>query len=561
MWTENAKMILSERYSLKDKNGNSIEVPELIVERIASNLANSEQEHNQFVYVLENKLFLPNTPAWINVGNPRKGTASACFTFEVEDDIENIFHVMGTKAAVITKQGGGVGFNLSKIRPRGDLVRSSGKIASGVVSWMRIANTMADVVSQGGVRRGAIMCLLDVSHPDIFEFIESKTKNETDFKNMNISVAITDNFMEAVKKNEMWDLINPRNGEVWNSISAVYLFNKISKCAAKYGEPGIVFIDRINQFNPTPHLGRMTAVNPCAEYPGYDNESCTLGSINLYAHLDKREFGFDYLELEKTVRIAVRMLDRVIEKNVYAFDEIKEATLKTRKIGIGVMGWATSLIAMRIRYGSPKSIQLAEEVMSFINGIAADESHKIALERGAYPASKDGEFAHATRTTIAPTGTISIVANVSGGIEPLFSFVVRRKILGGKTIDVYDPAFLKICEQYNIPQEEIDKACSFGSLRGTKFPDFLKDFVVTINDLKPDDHLYTQQAFQKYTDNAVSKTINLPAGSTVDNVKEVYIKAFDLGLKGLTVYIDGSRTEQVLNRPTTDHCPNGRCIV
>jgi ribonucleoside-diphosphate reductase alpha chain len=539
--------------TVKGDDGEPIETPDQIIQRVSEFVGDTDEQKEDFKLLLRSKKFFPNTPTWINANNPRRGTSSACFTFDVQDDLYNIFHVMGTKAARITQEGGGVGFNLSNLRPKGDIVRSSGKIASGVLSWMRVADTMADVVSQGGVRRGAIMCLLDISHPDIYDFIESKSNSEYAYTNMNISVKITDAFMKAVEEGKDWDLINPRDKSVWKSVNARKLLETIAKHSAKYGEPGVVFSDTINEHNPTPHLGRMETTNPCAEYPGYDNESCTLGSINLYEHLTNTKLGFNYDSLEKTVRLAVNFLDNVISKNTYSFPEIEEATLLTRKIGLGVMGWATALLAMRVKYGSPYSIYLAREVMEFINTIARDESRILGELKGSYPAyDGEGYMRNATRTTIAPTGTISIVAQVSGGIEPLFSFVVERPILGGKKIVDFDPAFIRYCEKYDIPEKEVKKAISLGSLRNTSFPEYLKEFMVTAMDITAEEHLETQRAFQTYTDNAVSKTVNLPKGSTWKNILRIYLDAYEFGLKGVAVYIDGSREVQVLNRPTDE---------
>lgn len=566
-WSDMAQKIFKDRYSIKDDDSNPIETPTEILSRVSEWAANGDKllAYN-FYEIMKKKDFFPNTPTLINGGRGRDGTKSACFTFDVEDDIFDIFHVLGTKAAIITKQGGGVGFNLSKLRPRGDKVTSSGGIASGAVSFMSIAQNMVDLVSQGGVRRGAIMMLLHASHPDIYEFITCKNEDsEYAYNNMNLSVLAPKELFQLAEEERKvniykanWKLINPRNKQVMNIISARKLLEDIAQNSVKRGEPAIVEEDNLNSNNPTlKGLGWIYIVNPCAEYGGYNNESCTLGSINL-SNMVKLKDGWlpvvDYDKLQRTIILATQFLDNVISLNDYAFPEIEKATKLTRKIGIGVMGFATMLYKMNIKYGSDASITLAKQIM----GMIQDESHKtsaaLAQREGNFPAWEKSIFSekqqpmrNATTTTIAPTGTISKLCQVSGGIEPVYNFITEYEILGGQKILDYDPVFIEACNNYQIGMPLVKEAVKRQSIQDLPFPEEMKKVFVTAKDLDLESHLAIVEAFQKFTDNGISKTVNMPEGSTWQEVLELYFEASKRGLKGISIYVEKSREKQVLN--------------
>ena len=564
--TENALVVLKKRYLQKDSKGNVIETPEQLFQRVAHHIASAElifdknahldEWENKFYRMMTSLEFLPNSPTLMNAGR-ELGQLSACFVLPIEDSMESIFDAV-KYTALIHKSGGGTGFSFSRLRPKKDRVGSTGGIASGPVSFMRAFDTATDVIKQGGMRRGANMGILSIDHPDILEFISSK-EDPAAFTNFNISVAITDKFMKAVDANTDYELINPHNNEVAAKLNATEVFNKIADMAWKTGDPGIIFIDRINEFNPTPNLGKIESTNPCGEQPLLPYESCNLGSVNLAKMLknvvDKPEIDFD--KLRDTVRLATRFLDNVIEVNCYPLQQIEETTRQTRKIGLGVMGFADMLIQLSVPYNSEKALELAESVMHFIAEEATKESIELAKERGVFPAFKGSKYdikdgqrvRNATRTTIAPTGTLSIIAGSSSGIEPLFALSYYRNILDGEKLVEINPYFEEAVKREKVYSPELMRKLAEGEkLRSIEgIPEWIKKVFITSHDISPEWHVKIQAAFQKYTDSAVSKTVNLPFEATREDVQNIYMMAYKLGVKGITIYRDRSRDSQVLN--------------
>ncbi|MGB9811533.1 MAG: vitamin B12-dependent ribonucleotide reductase [Dictyoglomus turgidum] len=561
--TEQALMILEKRYLKKDENGNVIETPEEMFERVAETIAkvdliydpNADVEavKDIFYEMMSSLEFLPNSPTLMNAGRPL-GQLSACFVIPIEDSLVSIFD--GLKyAALIHQSGGGTGFSFSKIRPKGDIVRSTGGIASGPVSFMKVYDAATDTIKQGGVRRGANMGILRVDHPDIWEFVTCKDQ-EGVLSNFNISVAITDGFMEAVLNDEEFSLINPRNKEVVKRIRAKELFDLIVEQAWKNGEPGVIFIDEINRKNPTPEVGEIESTNPCGEQPLLPFESCNLGSINLGRMLkkvgDKYEINWD--KLRTTVHNAVHFLDNVIDANFYPLKPIEEMTKANRKIGLGVMGFYDLLIRLEVPYNTKEARDIAENIMSFIQKEAREASQEFAKKRGVFPNWDKSIYRdmglrlrNATLTTIAPTGSISIIANCSSGIEPIFALAFKRKISLGEWNEVY-PLFKEALIKENLYSEElIEKVIQKGTIQNiTEIPEKLKRLFVTALDISPEDHVLMQASFQKYVDNAVSKTVNLREDATLEDIRKIYLMAYELKLKGITVYRDKSRASQVL---------------
>ncbi|MGC9002509.1 MAG: vitamin B12-dependent ribonucleotide reductase [Dictyoglomus sp.] len=561
--TEQALMILEKRYLKKDENGNVIETPEEMFERVAETIAkvdliydpNADVEavKDIFYEMMSSLEFLPNSPTLMNAGRPL-GQLSACFVIPIEDSLVSIFD--GLKyAALIHQSGGGTGFSFSKIRPKGDIVRSTGGIASGPVSFMKVYDAATDTIKQGGVRRGANMGILRVDHPDIWEFVTCKDQ-EGLLSNFNISVAVTDGFMEAVLNDEEFSLINPRNKEVVKRIRAKELFDLIVEQAWKNGEPGVIFIDEINRKNPTPEVGEIESTNPCGEQPLLPFESCNLGSINLGRMLkkvgDKYEINWD--KLRTTVHNAVHFLDNVIDANFYPLKPIEEMTKANRKIGLGVMGFYDLLIRLEVPYNTKEARDIAENIMSFIQKEAREASQELAKERGVFPNWDKSIYRdmglrlrNATLTTIAPTGSISIIANCSSGIEPIFALAFKRKISLGEWNEVY-PLFKEALIKENLYSEElIEKVIQKGTIQNiTEIPEKLKRLFVTALDISPEDHVLMQASFQKYVDNAVSKTVNLREDATLEDIRKIYLMAYELKLKGITVYRDKSRASQVL---------------
>ena len=560
--SENALRVLERRYLKKDKQGQVIETPEEMFRRVAQAIASVEPKadtkarEEEFYQLMANLEFLPNSPTLMNAGR-ELGQLSACFVLPVDDSMESIFDAV-KYTALIHKSGGGTGFSFSRLRPEKDRVGSTGGVASGPVSFMRAFDTATDVIKQGGMRRGANMAILNVDHPDIMNFIIAKD-DPTALTNFNLSVAVTTEFMEAVKAGTDYNLVNPRTKEVAGKLNAKEVFNKIVAMAWKTGDPGIVFIDRINQDNPTPHMGKIESTNPCGEQPLLPYESCNLGSINLAGMLrtTKGTVEIDYPKLAETVKVAVRFLDNVIDVNKFPLPEIDDMTKKSRKIGLGVMGFADMLIKLGIPYDSEDALEIASKVMHFIHEEARKASVELAKERGVFPTFKgsiydvpDGlRVRNAACTTIAPTGTLSIIAGCSSGIEPLFALSYIRNILDGAQLVEANPYFEEVAKSEGFYSEELMQQLANGAhlsdIDGV--PDNITRLFVTAHEISPEWHIKMQAAFQKSTDNAVSKTVNFPKGASEEDIAKVYMMAYQEGLKGITIYRDRSREAQPLS--------------
>ncbi len=573
--TENAMAVLEKRYLQKDSKGQVVETPEEMFHRVARNIASAELLYDpkadvelwegKFYQLMASLEFLPNSPTLMNAGR-ELGQLSACFVIPVDDSMESIFDAV-KYTALIHKSGGGTGFSFSRIRPMKDRVGSTGGVASGPISFMRAFDTATDVIKQGGMRRGANMAILSISHPDILDFITAKEDPKA-LTNFNLSVAVTTEFMCAAEKNLDYNLVNPHTSEVTGKLNAREVFDRIVDMAWRTGDPGIIFIDTINQHNPTPHLGRIESTNPCGEQPLLPFESCNLGSINLSKMVkyidDKPQIDFD--KLAETVKLCVRFLDNVIDVNQYPLPQIAEKTKATRKIGLGVMGLADLLIMLGIPYDANNAIVTSETIMSFISEEANRESEKLGRERGLFPAFKgsiydkaDGlKLRNASRTTIAPTGTLSIIAGCSSGIEPLFALSYTRHILDGAELVELNPYFEKLAKQEKFHSPELIKQLSEGKKIkdiNNNIPGWVKEIFVTSHDVASEWHVKIQAAFQKYTDSAVSKTVNLPHEATREDITKIYMMAYKLGLKGLTIYRDRSRETQVLNLGRKEEAP------
>lgn len=561
---QNAILVLERRYLRKDENGRVIESTGNMFRRIAKGIAEVEKQYgksqdkvaeweDEFYRMMTSLEFIPNSPTLMNTGTEFK-QLSACFVLPIEDSIESIFDSLKV-AAIIHKTGGGTGFAFSRLRPKGDMVKTTGGIASGPISFATIYDTATDVVKQGGRRRGANMGILRVDHPDIMDFIVAKEK-EGILRNFNISVALTDKFMQAVEKDRDFELINPRNGSVVKKLKARAIWNLIVMMAWKNGEPGVVFLDAINKYNPTPHLGVIESTNPCGEQPLLPYESCNLGSIDVSKFV-AGEGRMDWEKLRETVGKAVRFLDNVIDANVYILQEIEKVTRGNRKIGLGLMGFADMLIKRGIKYDTEEGLKAAGELMKFINEEGHKVSAKLGEEKGSFPNfsgsvwEKDWKaMRNATITTIAPTGTISIIGGSSQGIEPLFAIVYVREVsesLGRSLIEI-NPLFENIALREGFYSEElmkkISKRTSVQDLE--EIPEHIRRLFVTAHDITAEWHVRMQAAFQKHTDNAVSKTINFPNSATPNDIEKAYWLAYKLGCKGVTVYRHGSREAQVL---------------
>lgn len=615
--TRNALKVLEKRYLKRDKNGNCIETPQDMFRRVADTIASGDLEFgktskdvqnlsDRFYNAITHRYFMPNSPTLMNAGRDL-GQLAACFVLPIDDSLESIFETI-KNTALIHQSGGGTGFSFSRLRPKNSVVRSTMGVSSGPVSFMEVFNAATEAVKQGGTRRGANMGILRVDHPDIIEFINCKSDNNK-LNNFNISVAITDKFMEAYLNGKDYDLINPQNNEIVGRMDAGAVFDLIIDSAWKNGEPGIVFIDKMNKDNPTPQIGKIESTNPCGEVPLLPYEACNLGSINLGLMVKEQdgEFVVDWDLLENTIRTAMRFLDNVIVVNNYPLPQISEMVQNNRKIGLGVMGWADMLMQMGIAYNSEEGTSLATDVMSFIDYVSKTESVELAKERGCFNNFKGSvyedsnyfskKFAgktsqkvndkmwaqldkdvqkyglrNATTTCIAPTGTISMIAGASGGIEPLFGLVFSRLIMDGTELLEVNPVFKKYMKTHGLYTEDLmNKIAKCGSVAHIEeLPDEVKRIFVTAHDISPYWHVKMQAAFQQFTDNAVSKTVNFIESATREDIKKTYILAYKNNLKGITVYRNNSRQFQPMNlekakktieikpiEPSEDYNPTG----
>jgi len=559
--TVNAVKVLERRYLLRDEDGNIIETPSQLFRRVAGAIAGVEPKFNPaadvkaledaFYSLMANREFMPNTPTLMNAGAPL-GQLSACFVLPVGDSINDIFDTLKSMA-LIHQSGGGTGFSFSRLRPKGDMVRSTKGVASGPVSFMKIFDVATGVMKQGGKRRGANMGILNADHPDIFEFAVAKS-DETTLSNFNISVGTTDEFMAATARNGDWPLINPRTGKEVRKVKAAELLELIVNNAWRTGDPGMVFLDEINRRNPTPHLGRLEATNPCGELPLLPFESCNLGSINLSRMV--KDGNMDWEKLRATVHVTIHFLDNVIEANNFPLPQIEKITRGgNRKVGLGVMGFADALAMLGIPYNSELGLDMGERIISFISDEAHRASVDLAAQRGVFPSfagsiydRPDGmRMRNATVLSIAPTGTISIIAGCSSGIEPLFALAFVRNVMEGTRLLEVNPVFEQVARARGFAPDLMQTIAQKGTLRNIAgIPEDVRRVFVTDWDIAPEWHIRMQAIFQKYTDNSVSKTINLPAEATPQDIRRIYTMAHQLRCKGITVYRYGSKRQQVL---------------
>lgn len=557
----NATTVLKRRYLLKNEKGEVIETPKELFTRVAKAIAEPDanygkgsacaQTEEEFFTMMTNLEFLPNSPTLMNAGTPI-GQLAACFVLPVEDSIEGIFTTL-KNMALIHQSGGGTGFSFSQLRPKNDVVKSTGGIASGPVSFMTIYDAATEVVKQGGRRRGANMAILRIDHPDIIEFITAKSQ-EGKLVNFNLSVGITDSFMAALRKNQEYELINPRTQKPVKKLKAKTVFDLICHNAWATGDPGLVFLDEINRHNPTPKLGLIEATNPCGEQPLLPYESCNLGSINLVKMISKGKL--DWEKFGKTIHSAVHFLDNVIDANKFPLPEIEQLTKANRKIGLGIMGFADTLFELKIPYNSLGALKLGKRVAKFLTQEAIVASQKLAKVRGSFPNFKGSAWEKAgyrrmrnsTLTTIAPTGSISIIAQASSGIEPVFALAFVRDIMGGSKLIEVNPVFERVANEKGFYSNElIAEIARKGSIQEFRqIPPIIRNCFVTALDIEPEWHVRMQAAFQRHIDNAVSKTVNLPPNASVETVRKIYLMAYELKCKGITIYRYGSKKQQVL---------------
>lgn len=554
--TATAETVLARRYYLKDKNGVPLEDWESLCRRVANAVAVVDQDlgdydalRDNFFNMIYHLDFLPNSPCLMNAGTDL-GQLSACFVLPVDDSMDGIFSSI-RNGALVHKTGGGTGYSFSRLRPKNSAVQSTQGVASGPLSFAVVFDAATETIKQGGKRRGANMGVLRVDHPDIMDFIHAK-EDQTRFTNFNFSVAITDQFMDAVRRGKEYDLIDPSNGEVVERLSAGMVFDEIVNLAWLNGEPGVLFIDAANRANSTPHLGQFEATNPCGEQWLLPYESCNLGSINLGQYV--KDGNVDWLRLTQTVHLAVRFLDNVIDCNRFPIPEIAEMTQKTRKIGLGVMGLHDMLIQLGLPYSSEEGRQSSAEVMRFIHQEAEAASRQLAELKGVFPAY-DEEYCtyparrNAALTSIQPTGTVSMIADCASGCEPYFSIVTEKNVMDGDRFLMVNKHFEKVAREHDFFSEEVmQKVAETGTVIGhAEIPQKWQEIFRTAQDVSPEEHIKMQGALQTNgVDSSISKTINLPASATKDDVRLSYLLGFDLGCKGLTVYRDGSRDHQVL---------------
>jgi ribonucleoside-diphosphate reductase alpha chain len=572
---DNAKQVLEKRYLGKDSEGKLTENVEGLFNRVSKAVgeadklfdknADTKKTVKEFYEMMTNLEFLPNSPTLMNAGRPL-GQLSACFVLPIDDTMEEIFETI-KNAALIHKSGGGTGFSFSRLRSKGATVNTTGGKASGPVSFMKVFNAATEAVKQGGTRRGANMGILRIDHPDILDFIDCKKNNE-EITNFNISVGITEKFMQSVISNSDYELIEPSTKKVIGKLNAKQVYDKIVNAAWSNGEPGIIFLDRLNKFNPVSSQGEIESTNPCGEQPLLPYESCNLGSINLANMLKetngKAEFDFD--KFERVIFNAVHFLDNVIEINKYPLEAIDKTTKMTRKIGLGVMGFADALLKLGINYNSEKCVEFAEKIMKFVTEKGREASQKLAKTRGAFPLFNESIYAkgeplrNAAITTIAPTGTLSIIANCSSGIEPVFGYVFVRNVMDNTELIETNPILKEELEKRGLYNDNLMKIIAKeGTLQHIKeIPDDIKKTFVCAHDITPIYHIKVQAAFQKYTDNAVSKTVNFPNSATIKEVDDVYMLAYKTGCKGITIYRDGSRQFQVLNIGKVNKTDDGK---
>jgi ribonucleoside-diphosphate reductase alpha chain len=563
--SDNAKTVLERRYLRKDDEGNPMEAAVQMFRRVARHIAQAEKSYNpdadlqaveeEFYSLMTDMKFLPNSPTLMNAGRSL-GQLAACFVLPVEDSMEDIFETL-KNAAIIHKSGGGTGFSFSRLRPTNSMVGTTGGVASGPVSFMKIFNTATEQVKQGGTRRGANMAILQVDHPDILEFIYCKNSNN-ELNNFNISVGLTEAFVQAVEKGQPYDLIDPRDGSVAGALNAGEVYSALVQQAWENGDPGIVFLDRMNRDNPTPDIGRIESTNPCGEQPLLPMEACNLGSVNLAKCIvaDGETVEMDYDELKRVVRSSVHFLDNTIDMSRYPLPAIDAMVKSNRKVGLGVMGFADLLFQLGVAYNSGEALALAEKIMAFIQKEAKAASIELAEERGSFLNHEQSIYKkdkqpprNATLTTIAPTGTLSIIANCSSGIEPLFALSFVRNVMDNDKMTEVNPYFEAVAKKRGFYSPElmatVAETGSIANLNG--IPEDVKRVFVTAHDVSPEWHIRMQAAFQKHTDNAVSKTVNLPHDATAEDVRKIYDLAHDLGCKGVTIYRDGSKDNQVLS--------------